>query len=68
MEVLVIHNNSINESHDLHLKKKCINVYFEKIMVLEKHPFTLVKPEPCHKQRLSPFRTTYYQMHSFLDS
>lgn len=33
MEVLVIHNNGINESHDLHLKY--INVQFEEIIVSE---------------------------------
>lgn len=53
MEGLVNHNNGINESHDLHLKD--INVYFEEIMVLEQHPFTLIKPKPCHKHRLFSF-------------
>lgn len=33
MEVLVIHNNGIKESHDLHLKY--INVQFEEIIVSE---------------------------------
>lgn len=53
MEVLVIHNNGINESHDLHLED--INVYLEEIMISEQHPFTLIKPKPCHKHRLFAF-------------
>lgn len=53
MEVLVIHNNGINESHVLCFKY--INVFFEEKMVSEQHSFILIKPKPCHTHRLFSF-------------